>query len=377
MRGLRIGQGIANREMKMPEAPGMDADQEMEILRRVSRSFALTIPQLPPPLRRTVANAYLICRITDTIEDDESLPLERKRFFFEEFNRVLEGRASAENFAGVLYPLLAGGTLLDERELVRRTPSLIRATLALEERKKAAIQRCARVMSRGMLSFQERKSPDGLKDVTDFESYCYHVAGVVGEMLTEFFCEYSGKIAQRRERLMAFAVSFGKGLQMTNILKDLWEDRRRGSCWLPQDVFREAGFDLRGLARGTTAAFGKGLAVLIGLARAHLEDALAYTLIIPRRETGIRKFCLWAIGMALLTLRKIYRNRAYQSGEEVKISRKSLQAVIWGTGAALRSNLLLRALFHLTARGLPRCGILPQGGGCESPSLAARSGGNG
>ena len=43
-------------------------------------------------------------------------------------------------------------------------------------------------------------------------------------------------------------MSFGQGLQMTNILKDVWDDWRRGACWLPQDIFLDAGFDLRFLS---------------------------------------------------------------------------------------------------------------------------------
>ena len=38
---------------------------------------------------------------------------------------------------------------------------------------------------------------------------------------------------------------------MTNILKDVWDDRDRGACWLPQDVFLAAGFDLRSLSPGS------------------------------------------------------------------------------------------------------------------------------
>lgn len=52
-----------------------------EILPKVSRTFALTIPQLPPELRRAVANAYLLCRIADTIEDEPALSAEQKRVF--------------------------------------------------------------------------------------------------------------------------------------------------------------------------------------------------------------------------------------------------------------------------------------------------------
>jgi len=47
-----------------------DEDYQNGILPHVSRTFALTIPQLPPALRTPVTNAYLLCRIADTIEDE-------------------------------------------------------------------------------------------------------------------------------------------------------------------------------------------------------------------------------------------------------------------------------------------------------------------
>jgi len=50
------------------------ADFQDRILPYVSRTFALTIPQLPQPLRTAVTNAYLLCRIADTIEDEPALP---------------------------------------------------------------------------------------------------------------------------------------------------------------------------------------------------------------------------------------------------------------------------------------------------------------
>ena len=60
---------------------------------------------------------------------------------------------------------------------------------------------------------------------------------------------------------LPLAVSFGQGLQMTNILKDIWEDRRRGACWLPRDIFSRAGFDLSSLRPGhNDPAFARGLA---------------------------------------------------------------------------------------------------------------------
>ena len=51
-----------------------DLTYQDEILQGVSRTFALTIPQLPDALEQVVGHAYLLCRIADTIEDDKHLP---------------------------------------------------------------------------------------------------------------------------------------------------------------------------------------------------------------------------------------------------------------------------------------------------------------
>ena len=68
---------------------------------------------------------------------------------------------------------------------------------------------------------------------------------------------------------LALAHHLGRALQMTNILKDIWEDRGRGACWLPRDVFAQAGFDLHDLEPGRYhAGFGRGLKRLIGIAHA-------------------------------------------------------------------------------------------------------------
>jgi farnesyl-diphosphate farnesyltransferase len=209
-------------------------------------------------------------------------------------------------------------------------------------------------MSNGMLKFQEIKSPCGLENFSHMQGYCYHVAGVVGEMLTDLFCDYSVEIAKNRDRLFNLAASFGQGLQMTNILKDLWEDRELGVCWLPKDVFKSVGFDLTHLKPGAyTPSFGNGLEKLIGITNMHLNNALRYTMLIPKHETGIRKFCLWAIGMAILTLRNINRNHQYTSGNDVKISRADVKKVIGVSNVALRSNFLLKMSFRFAARGLP------------------------
>ncbi len=333
---------------------GADVAWQREILPGVSRTFALTIPELPPALCRPVTTAYLLCRIADTIEDEATLSHLQKRDFGREFVAVVAGEASALRFARRLHPLLSQQTLPAERELVYNCQRVLRVLASFPEDQRAPIARCVRIMCDGMVRFQLNASLAGLADQAEMDRYCYHVAGVVGEALTELFCAYSPAIAVQKDALQPLARSFGQGLQMTNILKDIWDDRARGACWLPRSVFARHGFDLRDLASPEYSPdFGAGLRDLIGVAHANLESALEWTLAIPRSEVGIRRFALWALGMALLTLRKVDRNPAFRSSQAVKIKRSSVRATILATTASGKHDWLLRQLFRFAARGLP------------------------
>ena len=122
----------------------------------------------------------------------------------------------------------------------------------------------------------------------------------------------------------------------------------------PQSVFAKYDFDLHDLdEQHSSDGFALGLKDLVGVAHAHLRNALKYTSLIPKREKGIRKFCLWAIGLAVLTLRKIHDNPAYTSGAEVKVSRRTVKATIVTTNLMLMSNRALRLVFDRAADGLP------------------------
>jgi len=341
--------------VKPAAATHADRQYQHDILQDVSRTFALTIPQLPGDLREVVGNAYLLCRIADTIEDDKDLAGRAKREFAEHFIEVVAGREPAANFAHELAPRLSPHTPEPERDLVANTEAVIRLTHGFNARQRTALERCVRIMAEGMAHYQEAETLNGLASQPDMDRYCYYVAGVVGEMLTELFCSHDPEIDARHDELMVLAVSFGQALQMTNILKDIWDDRRRGACWLPADRFARAGVTLSEVRPGEGGpAFEQGLRELVGIAHGHLRNALRYTLLIPARQTGIRKFCLWALGMAVLTLRKIHANPAFRDGREVKISRNSVKATIFVTNLAVGNDKLLNLLFKLAAKSLPK-----------------------
>src|SRR5699024_47477 len=110
-----------------------------------------------------------------------------------------------------------------------------------------------------MPHFQRNARLSGLRDMAEMDRYCYYVAGIAGEMLTEVFCDRSPEIRKQRPELARLQASFGQGLQMVNILKDIWDDHERGACWLPRDLFQQAGFNLDDLRVGHyDPAFGAG-----------------------------------------------------------------------------------------------------------------------
>jgi farnesyl-diphosphate farnesyltransferase len=331
-----------------------DDDFQSDMLQGVSRTFALTIPQLPTALCRVVANAYLLCRIIDTIEDEPLLDGARKNYFCQQFLRALGGGKNAEQFARQLGSSLSNQTSAAEHELVRNAAHVIQIGHTFSAAQREALQQCVHTMAQGMAQFQLRKEKHGLQTLEDLDLYCYYVAGVVGQMLTRLFCLHSQEIAQSHHALMRLAVSFGQGLQMTNILKDVWEDYRIGACWLPQQIFAEEGFDLGDLMEARKREeFRRGVQRLIGIAHGHLRNALTYTLLIPGREVGIRNFCLWAIGFAVLTLRKINKNLDYTDGDQVKISRLSVKGTVAVSRLAAQYDNLLKTVFYLATIRLP------------------------
>jgi len=352
----RSGKMEFDRPINDRSDPQETASLHEHLLEGVSRTFALTIPQLPDGLRETVTNAYLLCRIADTIEDDPDLDAEAKDTFHAAFLNAAESGRGATAFARSLWPRLAPSTLYAEVELIRESPQVLRMTHRLQPRQRGAILRCLTNMSRGMGRFERSRSRSGLEDVTEYERYCYFVAGVVGEMLTKLFCDHSPKIDAKREDLEARAVNFGLGLQMTNILKDVWDDYDDGVCWLPREVFASHGYDLSELQpnhNGNGAAFAASMQHLIGIAHAHLREALEYTLAIPNNETGIRRFLIWATLLAASTLRKISAEPLFTAGTEVKVSRRKVAGIVGLSNAFIRSNTGLAGLFSIAARGLP------------------------
>jgi farnesyl-diphosphate farnesyltransferase len=235
-------------------SPASRAPVLHDLLVRTSRTFALAIPLLPRPLDRSVTVAYLLFRLADTFEDATVLWTQDRRLAaLEEFERLLAeptvDRARELAAAWLDEPPTEHAGYVD---LLRHTPLVVADLLDMPAPVRKVLAEHTQRTARGMADFVRRSAEVGeieLADIADLKRYCYVVAGIVGEMLTDLFllgCEALSEIsADLRQR----ASAFGEGLQLVNILKDSASDRREGRVFLPragrrQDVFAIARQDL-------------------------------------------------------------------------------------------------------------------------------------
>lgn len=335
---------------------------QSQMLGRVSRSFALTIPQLPDPLRLSVSTAYLLCRLVDTLEDEPTIDAMQTRQIFDQFLDVLrqQNMEQARAFCQSAHPQLTDATSEAERELMAQADRVMRVYWSLPETTRDILYRCVDHMCMGMPEYQPDQER-GLQSQTDLDYYCYFVAGVVGEMLTELFCDYAEDIAEHKAELTRLSPSFGQGLQMTNILKDVWDDLDRGFCWLPRDIFTHQSYDLDKLAPDYRSdEFRRCNAKLIAVTHGHLRNALNYSLCIPARHRGIRIFCLWAIGLALPTLQRVYRSDEYYQGQTVKMAKSQTLLITQYIALFAGKDQMLKPVFNLISRGLPMAPVSSQ-----------------
>jgi farnesyl-diphosphate farnesyltransferase len=90
-----------------------------------------------------------------------------------------------------------------------------------------------------MASFVARVKPEGrlqLDTIDDLRAYCYAVAGIDGEMLTELFVLGRPGMPAVAPELRKRAAAFGEGLQLVNILKDARPDAAEGRTFLPRQA---------------------------------------------------------------------------------------------------------------------------------------------
>ncbi len=290
------------------------ADLE-KLLLRTSRTFALSIPRLPRPLRDQVAVAYLLFRVADTLEDafrwDRALRVEA----LDGFAAVLRGEADP----AALVATWRGAPPCDHEgylELLEALPALLAAFAAIEPAARGVIAHHALRTTEGMRAFVARASEEGrlqLRDLGDLVAYCYVVAGIVGELLTDLLL-LAEDLEVAEEALRARAVAFGEALQLVNILKDAADDASEGRSFLPPDL---------------------DLAMVFARARADLGAARGYVRALQAAgaSAGVIAFCALPVLLAAKTLDEVEAR-----GAGAKVDRATVEAVVAGLDEAIAAG---------------------------------------
>jgi len=277
-----------------------------DLLQKTSRTFALTIPFLPEPTRREVGIAYLLFRIIDTFEDATRWPPNRSVEALARFVALVDGPPGA---AASLVDECAREPPVDHagyRELLAEIPLVLQAFRDLQPGARESIHRHLGRSAEGMKRFVIRSAePEGLKleTIEDLHDYCYAVAGIVGELLTELVLLGRPRLASVAADLKSRAAAFGEGLQLVNILRDAHPDAAQGRVYLPR--------------RATTRE-------VIALANRDLTAAAAYTetLRAAGAERGLVAFNAFIAKLAIANLQLLR-----EKGLGAKLSRLQVAAV--------------------------------------------------
>ena len=202
-----------------PRSVGLAAPDDVRHCARVVRSHARTFHYaswLLPAEKRRAANAlYAFCRVADDLVDTAPVAgtasVARR---LAEYERALETALGGR----------PDGPIFRELHQVLETyavpPVVLRELLA------------------GVARDLHPVHYDSWRELV---TYCEGVASTVGEMCTYVFGVQGGPAV--RERALRYARTLGVAMQLTNILRDVGEDARRGRCYLPAEDL--AAFGLR------------------------------------------------------------------------------------------------------------------------------------
>jgi len=337
---------IKRRSFTRKSREGSAKIRPKEMLRAVSRTFALSIERLPKELRDMVSTAYLLFRVSDCLEDNESLGADHKADLLRKWARVLSDSMPVSSLTGEIINLDRSDP---EVYVAQHADELLERLNRFPQSVQEIIKSHVNETSLGMARWQEN-GPE-VRNEEEMDDYMYQVAGRVGYLLTDIFAWYSPVIMEKKEKLLPLARHFGLALQTVNIIRGLRKDYERGWVYVPRTFYEPLGLTRDGLFDKENAP--KVLRMIDRLADKadmHLQYGLDYIMSLPKWLHGIRLACMWPLLFAVRTI-AVSRNNIDVVASETKISRSDVKKIIRDTTLFGWSNSWLKNYYnHLSGK---------------------------
>ncbi len=285
-------------------------------LDQVSRSFAFCIACLEEDLRLWVSISYLLCRMLDTIEDTTWDEPSIKFSSFDKFQGFIS-QAPSINEVQQWSAGFSKNIPKSEEMLLQDAFQIFQDFHALAPQIKSKIRRGVLNMSRGMVYFSNGER-SRLKNMAEVNQYCFFVAGVVGEILTDLQSEKMSFL--KVENIYLLSHHFGLFLQKINLLKDQSNDESEGRFLVPSRIQL-----LQSLARNA-------------------KYSLAYIQSIPIQASGYRLFCSWSFFLGVYSIDWIQKSWTMKILD--KIPRAFTQQLLAKIQLIIDDNAALEKLFN-------------------------------
>jgi farnesyl-diphosphate farnesyltransferase len=337
---------------------------EFELLKPVSRSFYISIRLLPRALREPVALAYLLARTSDTIADSNAVAVEKRIELLDRFARAIAGKDQAigealgELLVSQRDPSVRAG-LADsapngrrrdeslemtegEMALLKSAEAILRALESLSPEDQRDVRELLAIITRGQRQDLTRWSGGlaALANAEEVRKYTYLVAGCVGEFWTRVcFRKVQSFTARDEADMLDLGTSYGRGLQLVNILRDAGSDLRAGRCYFPEEELRAANLSASDLLKAP-ADFLPIYLRWIAEARAGLDAGLEYSIAINPPRVRVATVLPAMIGVRTLSLIEESGLEALRT--RVKVSRSEVRGMIASTTITLASQSRLR-----------------------------------
>ena len=317
------------------------------VLRSVSRSFYLSIRLLPGGLRDPIALGYLLARATDTIADTGSVDAAFRSRQLNILSAAVAGDDAADAAAAVRDSFAPLQRNQQERRLIEALPSCIAWLEALAPADRDDIRQVLAKITEGQRSDLQHFGSSGeltaLRSAADLDRYTYLVAGCVGEFWTSVCFRHLPHFATLpRDQMLSLGVSYGKGLQLINVLRDVGADLRAGRCYLPLDELTTCGITPTDVLQQPTR-----IEPLLRKWRAIAFDGIAagvkYACAIRSRRVRFATILPALIGARTLAL---LRDAGVDSiTHPVKVPRSEVRRLLVASAASAASTATLHRLF--------------------------------